>query len=110
MAIISKDLIEVRALATNNIKIDQIVDLVRSPEGSGEITKQLTADNMDATLGNRTPLVVINGYQVTRFLENFSLDMNGFMPVVTFTFTALESAFLSSSYPKDGDIVSVYIR
>jgi hypothetical protein len=110
MALISKNLIEVRAIASNNIKIDQIVDLVRSPDGSGEVTKQLTADNMDATLGNRTPLVVINGYQVTRFLENFSLDMNGFMPVVSFTFTALESAFLSSSYPKDGDIVSVYIR
>jgi hypothetical protein len=36
--------------------------------------------------------------------------MNGFLPVLKFSFTARDTVFLSASYPKDGDIVSVYIR
>jgi hypothetical protein len=110
MATISKDQIQIATVASNSIKLDQIGDLARTEEGQGEISKDLAADNSDATLGNKTPLVVINGYYVTKYLQHFNLDMNGFMPVIRFSFTATETSFLSVSYPKDGDIVSVYLR
>ena len=110
MATISKDQIQIATVASNSIKLDQIGDLAKTTEGQGELAKDLAADNTDATLGSKTPLVVINGYYVTKYLQYFNLVMNGFMPVVRLGFTAMETSFLSVSYPKDGDIVSVYIR
>jgi hypothetical protein len=110
MATISKDQIQIATVASNSIKLDQIGDLAKTTEGQGELAKDLAADNSDATLGSKTPLVVINGYYVTKYLQYFNLDMNGFMPVIRLSFTAMETSFLSVSYPKDGDIVSVYIR
>jgi len=110
MATISRDQIEVKTIAGNNIKLDQIGDLAKNLENAGDIIKDLTGDNAQATLGNRTPLVILNGYMISRYMDYFSLDMNGFMPLVKFSFYAWETSFLSVSYPKDGDIVSVYIR
>ena len=41
---------------------------------------------------------------------DFSLDFNGILPVVRFKFYTGSSTFLTVSYPKDGDIASIYIR
>ena len=110
MATISKDQIQIATVASNSIKLDQIGDLAKTTEDQGGLAKDLAADNSDATLGSKTPLVVVNGYYVTKYLQYFNLDMNGFIPVIRLSFTAIETSFLSVSYPKDGDIVSVYIR
>ena len=56
------------------------------------------------------PVVYINGYFVNKFLMDFSLDLNGILPVVRFKFYTGSSTFLTVSYPKDGDIASIYIR
>ena len=77
MATISKDQIQIATVASNSIKLDQIGDLAKTTEGQGELAKDLAADNSDATLGSKTPLVVINGYYVTKYLQYFNLDMNG---------------------------------
>ena len=61
MATISKDQIQIATVASNSIKLDQIGDLAKTTEGQGELAKDLAADNSDATLGSKTPLVVING-------------------------------------------------
>ena len=107
---VSKDDIDVKAIALNSIELDEITDVARTNEGDDREKKTILGDNTDSTYGSVTPTVFINGYHVSPYMNAFSLEMNGFLPVLKFSFIARETAFLSASYPKDGDIVSVYIR
>jgi hypothetical protein len=107
---VSREDIVIRTLAVNDMKLDEIVVAAKSKDDSTALDKQLLNDNQEALFGDKSPLVVINGYNITRFLSYFDMDMNGFMPVIRFSFTALDPIFISVNYPKDGDIVSVYIR
>ena len=107
---LSRKDIAIKTVALNTMKLDEIVLVAKTPDDSSTLDKQLQNDNQEALFGDKAPLVVINGYNVTRFLSYFDLDMNGFMPVIKFTFTALDPVFISVNYPKDGDLVSIYIR
>ena len=70
-------------------------------------------EDVNSNAGERTgtdkPYMTINGYAISNFLLSFNLDLTGFLPVINFSFYAGNSSFISLSYPKDGDIVSVYI-
>ena len=101
--------ITIRNISLNNIKLDQIAMKSKTLSNPNFIENPLNRF-ADLTVGTNIPHVVINGYAVTVYLEYFTLSFNDFLPTVKLGFTALDNSFLSVNYPKDGDIVSVYIR
>jgi len=107
---VNKDSIQIITSALNNMKLDEMIQIDRS-RGSSEISVlQDRGEVSDKTTGLFVPFITINGYSITNFLRKFRLDLSGFMPTIRFSFTAAESVFISVNYPKDGDIVSVYMR
>lgn len=57
------------------------------------------------------PIIRINGYDVQGDrLEMFELICTGFYPTCRFTFYDRDGMFTARYYPKDGDIIQVYIR
>ena len=101
--------ITIRNISLNNIKLDQIATLAKTPATPNFVQNPLNRFS-DLNYGNKIPHVVINGYNVDNYLEYFNLSFNDFLPSVKFGFTARDNSFISVNYPKDGDIVSVYIR
>jgi hypothetical protein len=97
-------------LALNSIKLDELIK-VDSSNGSDNLqTKRNLGANSESATGVVSPYISINGYNVTNYLINFNLDLSGFLPTVRFSFSVAETVFISVNYPKDGDIVSIYMR
>ena len=67
-------------------------------------------DTDDKEAGYLKPVISINGYVANRYLMDFHLDMNGILPVVRFKFYMGGPTFLNVNYPKDGDLISLYIK
>jgi hypothetical protein len=107
---LTKEDIKIKTVASNTMKLDEVYISAKTPDTATRSEKELAWDQADKLFGDRSPLILINGYNITRYLSYFDMDMNGFMPTIRFTFSALDPVFLSVSYPKDGDIVSVYIK
>lgn len=107
---LTREDIKIKTVASNTIKLDEMYVSAKTPDDAKSDEKSAAWDQADKLFGEKTPLILINGYSITRYLRYFDMDMNGFMPVIRFGFTALDPIFLSTNYPKDGDIVSVYIR
>jgi hypothetical protein len=102
--------IKINSIALNNIKLDELLKVDNSEGSNDPKVQRETNASEEKSTGLLSPYVYINGYNITRFMKNFNLDLAGFMPVVTFSFSAADTIFMSVNYPKDGDIVSVYIR
>lgn len=65
--------------------------------------------NAGERTGVTTPYMTINAYPVSEYMTSFNMDLTGFLPVINFSFFAGNETFISVNYPKDGDIVSLYI-
>jgi len=76
-------------------------DLGSNDEKSGNVQKKY--------FGSVSPLVRINT-EIISGLQYFKLDLTGFKPKLIFRFETLDEKFITTSYPKDGDLVSIYIR
>ena len=100
--------IKITTVTKASIKLDPlfVADLTKD----GEFTKDQTLDTDAQYTGYNIPYINLNGYRVSNGMTNFCLDVNGFLPVCTFTFSMGDLVFLTKSYPKDGDIFSLYIR
>ena len=62
-------------------------------------------------VGDYSPFVEINGMKFSGYdIENFVLDLSGFVPRVTIAIKEKSGLFASKSYPKDGDLIQVYIK
>jgi hypothetical protein len=109
MGMTSED-IKFGTLALNNMKLDEMIQVDRSNGSNDANVKRDTAANAEAATGLTSPFITINAYNVTNFLINFNLDLSGFLPTIRFTFSAGDPVFISVNYPKDGDIVSVYMK
>lgn len=60
---------------------------------------------------NVIPIIRINQYDVQGDrLEMFNLDCTGFYPTCRFTFYDRDGMFTARHFPKDGDLIQVYIR
>jgi hypothetical protein len=97
-------------LALNTMKLDEMLGIDRTfgKGGIEELRDKRVID--DKYIGLNFPYVSINGYNISKYLDSFILDTSGFLPIVNFTFTPDDTVFISVNYPKDGDIVSVYMR
>jgi hypothetical protein len=76
-------------------------DLALNDQKSGNVQKKY--------FGKAEPLIRINT-EIIDGIEYFKLDLTGFKPKLVFRFSTMDERFISTSYPKDGDIVSIYIR
>jgi len=68
-----------------------------------------TGAREETSIGFGAPLIIINSYMV-RNIEFFRLDLTERIPQLIFRFTPENESFLYTSYPKDGDVVGLYIR
>jgi len=98
---------KITSITKPTIKLDQIQIYERS-QGSKSAQKGLQ-DTDDVTTGLYVPLLVINGLPLEVGLLYFSLDVNGRMPLLQFRYRMKTSVFIGISYPKDGDVVSLYL-
>lgn len=98
----------IRNYAKTGIVLDELAIPNRSANTTNPDPNLIDTDDKDA--GYLKPIIFINGYFVNRYLLNFHLDVTGILPVVKFKFYMGDPTFLSVNYPKDGDIVSIYIR
>jgi len=98
----------IRNYAKTGIVLDELAIANRS--GNIDNPNPDIIDTDDKEAGYTTPVIFINGYFVQRYLMDFHLDMNGILPVVKFKFYMGGTTFLTVNYPKDGDIISIYIR
>jgi hypothetical protein len=95
-------------------KPDIILDelsTINTSSGSGdqELQDSFSDNTQKQSYGFDKPLIKINNIFVTG-IQSFTLDLAGFVPSVLFRFRTIDEVFLYTSYPKDGDIVSLYIR
>lgn len=98
------------SVALNNMKLDEMLGIDGTFGKGGIGNLRDTSTIHDKYMGLNFPYVTINGYNISKYLDNFILDSSGFLPIVNFTFTPSDTVFISVNYPKDGDIVSVYMR
>lgn len=79
------------------------------PEGK---KNEVTGHQEQNSLGTDYPLISINNYVIDlKELDAFRIDCTGFLPKIFVMFDLLSTtAFTSQAMPKDGDIVSVFIR
>ena len=61
--------------------------------------------------GAISPFVVINGISFGyEFINKLEINITGFLPKITISINEQAGMFISKAYPKDGDVVNVYIR
>lgn len=93
-----------------NIFLDELSVLdTSSQDGDVNLNDQKAGNVQKKYFGNATPLIRINT-EIIEGLAYFKLDLTGFKPTLIFRFETIDERFITTSYPKDGDIVSIYIR
>ena len=91
------------------IKLDklEIPDVESGTENSDGNTSKIPLSKISSVI----PLVRINQFEVQGgMLKTFRLRNTGFYPTIKITFTDNSGFFMSRYFPKDGDIMQVYIR
>jgi len=68
-------------------------------------------DNASKLAGGSYPAVRVNGYDFNKdHVVYFSMNLTGFLPVATVVISDNKGLFNGGQYPKDGDVLSLYIR
>ncbi len=102
--------IKVKRFFNPSIVLDamEIIDTENGSDGSD------TKDNhfkLSKVVGDFSPLIIINGMRFdTKLISYFELDLSGFLPRCTAVLNELGGIFQSKHFPKDGDLMSVYMR
>jgi hypothetical protein len=93
-----------------DISLDELSMLDTSvQEGDPNFNDTKTLNVQKKYYGMAEPLIRINNVIVSG-LSYFSLDVTGFKPTCVFRFQTIDERFMFTSFPKDGDIFSIYIR
>lgn len=102
----------IRSIMDPTIQLDSI-DILDSDTGTytGSDPKEQT-EKITGDLSVRYPYVTINGYvfQAEEILD-MSIDSTGFIPIISLeVFIAGTGVFVGQAMPKDGDIISIFVR
>ena len=64
------------------------------------------------SVGGSYPYITINGYGPfsVREIEYFEIECEDFLPTINLYIRPGTGVFLTKHFPKDGDLISVYIR
>jgi len=104
----------IRSLFGPSIKLDDMVleDLFKGTSPQLESKGEKTGRQYQNTLGTDYPFIIVNGYVFSvAEIINFEIDANGFLPYIDLTISMSNTAgFKTTRFPKDGDIISVFIR
>ena len=106
----------IRSLLEPRIKIDllQVEDMFTGTSDKLDPTKKGTESGRQYQnqLGVDFPFLTVNNYVFnTDEILEFVLSSNNFLPTMSLTFKLTGSdTFRSQAYPKDGDVLSVFIR
>jgi len=85
----------------------KIPDIESGTENSGGSTIK----EKPSKFANVIPIIRVNEYDIQGDrLEMFELDCTGFYPTCRFTFYDRDAMFTARHFPKDGDLIQVYIR
>lgn len=100
----------VRVLSNSTIELDEF-SVADQFEGTSD-TGSTSPNNLHKQAGNYYPLIMINGYKFDdKELISMRLYMTDFLPTISIKVKMLKSTvFLTKAFPKDGDILSIYIR
>lgn len=86
----------------------EIIDSEFGTDGSGTVDKNY---QLSKVLGDFSPFVMINGMRFdSKLISYFELDLSGFLPKCIVTLQEVGGIFQSKHFPKDGDLISVYLR
>lgn len=112
---------------TNNKNDNQAINIVRLVEDE-DIKKTIKFDEMsmddfretsDIQGGNNPrdefgitfPIIRINDLMISRYnIASMSIESSGFVPTIDLTLKYDNTTFISKNMPKDGDMVSLYLR
>ena len=104
----------IRSLFDPKLKLDlmQIEDIYTATSDKVPNAPTTTGQQYQHELGTDYPFISINDYIFScGEILLFKIDATGFLPQLTFIFSLHKTdAFRSQSYPKDGDIVSIFLR
>jgi len=95
------------------IKPALVLDQLAIPdlESGTENSDNTTMKEKGSKFSSVTPLIRINQYEIqTDRLSMFVLDCTGFYPTCRFVFSDRDGLFTARHFPKDGDIIQMYIR
>ena len=95
------------------IKVDpfDIIDIESGNTGDGGNDQNKTNDNLSKFVGDTYPAIRINEYDFNKSdILNFMLTLEDFLPSLTVTVMDSKGTFNISQFPKDGDVLSLYIR
>jgi hypothetical protein len=94
-------------LAKPTIALDQM-DHINTDDPNSPVQ---STERKHKQMGSLFPLVQINKYKFTENeLTRFRLDETGEYPTLSVTVVSSDGVFLSKSYPKDGDPISIFVR
>ena len=80
-------------------------------ESGSENSDGETMKEKPSKFSTMIPLIKINNYEVQGDrLEMFELESTGFYPTCRFSFYDRDGMFTARFFPKDGDLIQLYIR
>ena len=106
----------IRSLSSPTIPIDKMeiddVDTKTSPKYNPSQQGTESSQQMQNLIGVDFPFIILNTYIFTSDeIRYFEIDATSFIPQLTFIFKLTKSdVFSSQSFPKDGDVVSIFIK
>ncbi len=90
-----------------------VLDELKIPdvESGSDNSNGETIKEPPSKFANAIPIIRVNQYDVQGDrLEMLKIDCTGFYPTCRFTFYDRDGLFTARHFPKDGDIIQVYIR
>lgn len=95
------------------IKVDpfDIPDIESGQGGGNNDNKSANKDKLSKQAGDTSPAIRINEYDFNaEQILSFSLTIDGLLPTLSVTVSDSKGAFSKSQYPKDGDVLMLFIR
>lgn len=107
----STELQLVRSVSDPTIKLDDIIISDMWEGTSNDYYNKVDTLKGYKMFGDSFPLIKINNHifssdQIIRF----EINHNGYIPTINVTLLITNKSFYDKSYPKDGDIISIFIR
>lgn len=100
----------IRSISNPTIKLDDII-IPDSWEGTSSDNRNIENQKGYKMYGDSFPLIKINDYIFTsEQIIRIEINNSEYIPTINATLLISQKLFYTTSYPKDGDIISIFIR
>lgn len=101
----------IRLVEDPDVKKEIALDEISIPEDSNSPSTTNTPGTRIQTGGVRYPVIRINDYVFGAVnVKKMSISCTGFLPTISVYIETIENTFANKSLPKDGDILSLFMR